>query len=915
MLFKRLRFKNKLLVTFMFVFIPLILFGSSIAYFQVKKILQTGIEKELHDTTDSLVNLIETSARVSIENRLHAIAEKNMDIASYYYSKHKSGLLSRSEAIEIIEEIFLSQSIGISGYIYCLNSKGIVIIHPNDKVRNSDVSGFDFVKKQMEIKDGYLEYDWKNPGEVHERPKALYMVYFKPLDWIISVSSYRGEFNHLVNIDDFRESILAYKTGKTGYAYVLNEEGTAVVHPKLQGINLLNQSDSPNEFLKQILKMKNGKISYMWKNPDEPELREKMVIFKHLPEYKWIVASSSYVEEVFASLDTFRTFLVIIPVLIVLLSIGITYLISKVVTKPLTSLMAKLEEGAKGDFSVRMSNKGYDEFGQLSRHFNSFMDKLEKNQKEIEFEINKNVEARNALEENELKFRGLFNQSFQYTTILSLAGVIEEINQSGLDFAGCTSEDVVDIPFWEAPWFNHDIDAQQHVKEGVQKAVQNIFVRFETTSISKDGDIKNIDISLKPVLNTLGEVAFIITESRDITEYKLAALERKNMAVQLEKAQKMEAIGTLAGGIAHDFNNILSGILGYAQLAKLNLKTPIKAKGHISQIVKGAKRAADLVQQILTFSRKSEYEKHPLFLYIVVKEALKLLRSSIPTTIEISESFNSRAKVIADSTQMHQVVMNLCTNAYHAMGETGGLLTVKINEVEISSEKDFFGHTIKKGKYLELEISDTGLGMDDETLLKAFDPYFTTKEVGKGTGFGLSVVHAIIDEHDGFIKANSSKNQGTSFHIYLPVVDQEVNQETSEKEDKILKGGIEKIMVVDDEEDIRIIVQQFLEDLGYSVTTFENGVKAFETFKKDPDQYNLIVTDMTMPHMSGDELTQKILEFRPGTPIIICTGYNERLTEIQALKMGVKKYLQKPLSNETLAVLIRTILDQDSKSR
>ncbi|MCK5312652.1 MAG: cache domain-containing protein, partial [Desulfobacteraceae bacterium] len=184
----------------MFVFIPLILFGSSIAYFQVKKILQTGIEKELHDTTDSLVNLIETSARVSIENRLHAIAEKNMDIASYYYSKHKSGLLSRSEAIEIIEEIFLSQSIGISGYIYCLNSKGIVIIHPNDKVRNSDVSGFDFVKKQMEIKDGYLEYDWKNPGEVHERPKALYMVYFKPLDWIISVSSYRGEFNHLVNI-------------------------------------------------------------------------------------------------------------------------------------------------------------------------------------------------------------------------------------------------------------------------------------------------------------------------------------------------------------------------------------------------------------------------------------------------------------------------------------------------------------------------------------------------------------------------------------------------------------------------------------------------------------------------------------------------------------------------------------------
>ncbi|MCK5099688.1 MAG: response regulator, partial [Desulfobacteraceae bacterium] len=624
---------------------------------------------------------------------------------------------------------------------------------------------------------------------------------------------------------------------------------------------------------------------------------------------------SSYVEEVFAPLDTFRTFLVIVLVLVVLLSIGITYLISKVVTKPLVSLMDKLEEGAKGDFSVRMDDKGHDEFGQLSRHFNSFMGQLERDQEKIESEIKKNIEARNALEENELKFRGLFNQSFQYTAILSLAGAIEEINQSGLDFAGCTSEDVVNRPFWKAPWFSHDIDVQQHVQEGVQKAIQGVFVRFETTSVSKDGDIKNIDISLKPVLNTLGEVAFIISEGRDITEYKLDALERKNMAVQLEKAQKMEAIGTLAGGIAHDFNNILSGIFGYAQLAQLNLKAPVKVQGHISQIIKGAKRAADLVQQILTFSRKSEYEKHPLFLYIVVKEALKLLRSSIPSTIEIRESFSSRAKVIADSTQMHQVVMNLCTNAYHAMGETGGLLTVHLGEVEISFEKDVFGQTIKQGKYLELEISDTGRGMDDTTLLKAFDPYFTTKEVGKGTGFGLSVVHAIIDEHDGFIKAKSSKEQGTSFYIYLPTVDWQVNLETNKKENEILKGGIEKIMVVDDEEDIRIIVQEFLRQIGYSVTAFENGTKAFEAFQKDPDQYDLVITDMTMPQMSGDELSQKILEVRPGTPIIICTGYNERLTEVQALEMGVQKYLQKPLSNEQLAMFIRTILDKGNKSR
>jgi PAS domain S-box-containing protein len=913
LLFGKLKFRNKLLVTFMLVYIPLIVLGSTFAYYQVEKILQSGIERELNDTTDALVNLIEISATISIKNRLQAIAEKNLDIAQYYYSKHRSGLLTREEAIDIVEEIFLSQNIGISGYIYCLNSKGRVTIHPNDEVKNSDVSGFGFVQKQMLMKEGYIEYEWKNPGEAHERSKALYMVYFKPLDWIISVSSYRGEFSHLVNVDDFKESILAHKTGKTGYAYVLDEDGMIIVHPKseLLNINLLNQSGYPNKFLKEILEKKNGQLGYMWRNPDEVAAREKIVIFKHLPEFRWIIASSSYVEEVYAPLDTFRTFLIVISVLVVLLSVGITYLVSKLVTRPLESLMDIFAEGAKGDFSVRMDERGQDEFGQLSRHFNSFMDQLEKDQEKISSEIQKNVETLNMLEENELKFRGLFNQSFQYTGILSSDGILEEINQSGLDFAGGESEDVVNKPLWETLWWRHDPDVQEHIREGVKKAVDGGFARFETTSIAKDGEIRNIDISMKPVLNIFDEVAFIIAEARDITELKLAALERKDMAVQLEKAQKMEAIGTLAGGIAHDFNNILSGIMGYAQLTELNLGTPEKAKGNLSQILKGAGRAAELVQQILTFSRKSEYQKHPLFLYVVVKEALKLLRSSIPRNIEINETYDSKAKVIADSTQMHQVIMNLCTNAYHAMLDTGGSLTVKLREVEISSEEDFFRQPVKQGKYLELEVSDTGLGMDDETLLKAFDPYFTTKEIGKGTGFGLSVVHAIIDEHDGFIKAESIEGKGTSFHVCLPTVDEEVNTELNIKESSVLKVGTEKIMVVDDEEAIRMVAQEFLTDLGYFVTTFENGALALEAFREDPYYYDLIVTDMSMPLMSGDEFSQKILNIRKDTPVIICTGYNERITETEALAMGVQKYVQKPISNEKLATLIRAVLGTD----
>nr|NJM01828.1 response regulator [Desulfobacula sp.] len=544
-----------------------------------------------------------------------------------------------------------------------------------------------------------------------------------------------------------------------------------------------------------------------------------------------------------------------------------------------------------------------------------FMEQLEHNQKQIQNEIRKNIEVQTALVENDLKLRSLFNQSFQFTGILSPSGVLEEINQSILEFSGCKAEDVIYRPLWEAPWWRHDPMVQEELRAAVQAALDKNFVRYETTSISKDNEIRNIDISIKPIRNSSGEVAFIMTESRDITEYKLAAHERRNLAVQMEKSQKMEAIGTLAGGIAHDFNNILSGILGYAQLAELNLASPSKARGHLTQIIKGAHRAAELTQQILTFSRRTEFEKQPLRLYLIIKEALKLLRSSIPSTIDITEAIDSKSKVLADPTQMHQVIMNLCTNAYHAMGERGGTLTVRLTEKWISGGKDVFDQDIKQGVYLELEVTDTGHGMDDEILKKAFDPYFTTKDIGKGTGFGLALVHAIVEEHGGHIKVKSRVGQGSGFFIHLPVIaDQDETQPQDKKDEKSYKGGSERIMVVDDEEDIREILQEFLTSAGYKVRVFENGAQALEAFQEDPDQFDLIITDMTMPRMTGGELAKKVICIRADMPVILCTGYSESISEALALNIGIRRYLQKPLSNKELAASIREILDKTESS-
>ncbi|MEH0022807.1 MAG: cache domain-containing protein [Desulfobacter sp.] len=906
---KNFKFRNKLLLSFLVVFIPLILISNIFIYFQVQNILASGIEKELQQSSDALADLIQTSAGITVKTRLQAIAEKNFEIAEYYYSKHRSGLLTREQAIRVIEEIFLNQSIGISGYIYCINSAGDVIIHPSDKVKGTNISEFNFVREQMSVKDGYLEYDWQNPGEEGPRPKALFMVYYKPMDWIISVSSYRDEFNYLVDIDEFRELVLSFRSGKSGYAFIIDEAGNALIHPTFQGKNLLN---SPFEFsgvIREILTRGNGKFNYQWQNPHETHPREKIIIFRHLPEYHWIIGATSYTEEVFAPLTAFTTLLAVDILFSLLIFTGLTYLVSKSATRPLEQLTRTLETSSQGDYSIRMAHTGTDELGQLGHHFNAFMNRLEGYHDQLNREIQKTVETQAALVENELKLRGLFNQSFQFTFILSPYGILEEVNKSALKFAGCTEAEVLYQPYWDTPWWRHDKTCRDQIKSAVQKSLKGELVRLETTHVTGNGQVRDIDMSVKPILNNSKQVEFIVTEGRDITELKQGEKERHRLAIQLEKSQKMEAIGTLAGGIAHDFNNILSSIFGYAQLAEMTLDTPQKSQKHLSQIVKGAQRASGLVQQILTFSRQTEYKKQPLKIHLVVKEALKLLRSSIPTTIEIRTRVNTRDMVNADPTQMHQVIMNLCTNAYHSMIENGGTLTVSLDTVDHIDHDRLMEDAKQPGPYLRLVVKDTGHGMDKAVLEKAFDPYFTTKEVGRGTGFGLALVHAIVDEHSGLIHVESEPGKGSCFYIYLPVAPEEKPMPSGRQKSGSPGGGTETIMVVDDEPGIRDFTKEFLENFGYTVCCYENGELALEAFTQESNRFDLVITDMTMPFMTGVTLARHILRERKDLPIILCTGYSENISKKEAKEIGIRKYLQKPLQNRQLLSIIRQTLD------
>jgi signal transduction histidine kinase/ABC-type amino acid transport substrate-binding protein/CheY-like chemotaxis protein len=386
--------------------------------------------------------------------------------------------------------------------------------------------------------------------------------------------------------------------------------------------------------------------------------------------------------------------------------------------------------------------------------------------------------------------------------------------------------------------------------------------------------------------------------------------EREMLKEQLRQTQKMEAVGTLAGGIAHDFNNILTAIIGFTELANEQLTEDSPIHSDLQEVLKAGGRAKDLVQQILTFSRQADSELKPILPHLIFKEALKLLRSSIPTTIELRHNIKDCGSIKADPTQLHQVIMNLCTNAYHAMRETGGVLGVSLSRVDLDGE-DIKAHdfTLPPGPYVRLEVSDSGRGMDKATLAQIFNPYFTTKKRGEGTGLGLSVVHGIIKSLGGTITVYSEPQRGSTFQVYLPslVAEQPVQQQ--QREPETILGGNERILVVDDEGVIIGLEEKILQSLGYEVFAFTDCEEALLTFQQNSEKIDLIITDMTMPHMTGMEFAQRCFEIRAEMPIILCTGFSELIDEPRAKALGIREYIMKPIVKRDLAAVVRKVLD------
>ena len=415
---------------------------------------------------------------------------------------------------------------------------------------------------------------------------------------------------------------------------------------------------------------------------------------------------------------------------------------------------------------------------------------------------------------------------------------------------------------------------------------------------------KRFAVSASPLVDQEGKVVKVVHYARDLTE-------KRNLEKQLRQAQKMEAIGTLAGGIAHDFNNILAAIIGFSELAMREIPTESAAQTDLAQVLQASLRAKELVRQILTFSRRTEQKVQPLTLQPIVKEALKLLRASIPTTIELRQQIAEKCgMVVADPTQIHQVVMNICTNGYQAMRELGGVLGIVLEPVELGPADVTNKMALKPGKYVRLSISDTGSGIDPEILERIFEPYFTTKKQGDGTGLGLSVVHGIIQGLGGHVSVYSEPDQGTTFHVYLPGLPSQadilpIGAVTAVQ----IPTGNERVLVVDDEEGVMVAEQRILTSLGYKVRGFTDCAEAMAEFFRHSEAYDLVITDMNMPKISGAELITAIRATRPDIPVIMCTGFSEIMNEEKAHRLKINKLVMKPLTVKELAQAVRQVLE------
>lgn len=862
------------------VFIVLLFF--SLNYYIIQDSLHERARRDLLQMVESVNTSVGNMLDTSIRNYLRGLVEQDMAYLRLLNRNVLDGRMTLREAKDLFQLHVNEQKFGESGYIAAVRQQGgrlFLDIHPFR--RGEDCSTNEVCREWAYQKEGYTEYEWQNPGDEDVRKKVSYLMYFEPWNWIVGATSYKEEFTQLVKLEDLDRFVSSYTFLDKGYFFVLDDDLTFLIHPEMKGLSAQNMRDAGgNVIAREIIKNPGSFYYYDWKNPSEESTKKKFAYAKLLENFNWYLAATGYEEDVTRPVSQLMRISYTLVILIAFFLACLIVFFSRGLSEPLDELIKGIQAFYRDKKVFRMKTRSVTEIeavGHSIENMTQILATAEQEKKEILDLLDSIINS--------------------MPTMLVCIDNDEKIilwNDRAAEYTGFSDRDAMGRPIG---------DIFSEFKESLAGMQQQIKTRpFSSTTcqvIKESGVEMHFRLTMYPLHSGLQSAVIKID---DISE-------QVHMEEAMLQSHKMESIGTLAGGIAHDFNNILSAIIGYTELSQMEISDQNNVSDYLDKIVKAGTRAKHLVQQILTFSRQAEQESRPVPVSVVINEALKLLKASLPSTIEIRQNIVGESLVMGDPTQVHQILMNLCTNAAHAMQENGGVLTVSLVNLQKGSAYAHRYPELERIPHMHLAVGDTGSGIPPGILERIFDPFFTTKEKGQGTGMGLSVVHGIVNSLRGIIDVKSEPGEGTWFNIFLPLVQSDVKE--GKKPEELIPRGSERILFVDDEPTLVEIGKKTLEGLGYQVTTRSIALEALELFKRSPGSFDLVITDRTMPQMTGERLAREMVAVREDIPILLCTGFSSGMTEEEAKKIGIRGVLLKPVVRSKIAKMIRSILDNE----
>ena len=818
--------------------------------------------------------------------QLRQDTEKRAIALTYFFSERANDLkdLARSRAISTYFEnkaLGMSMTYGLQASLDAITLAFERILEDKTLKGERIYSGLAFIKKNGEVlvargfkESGILfEKDWDPSPATENRDAQILLPPSPESTALVVIMPYYFKGDYLGHISASISSPTVYEhlvrqspQSPEMFAYVVTMEGRLVLPSELSAA--IRYSALPD-----IKRLEAAKIQRLALPIRDGGREEVLVSYLPLPDTPCAFVRIATAAAVYSGTPPLR--LPFAMVLLSLLVLGGMAIAWRTNTRNLT-LRIRLDHEARSRRDVEEKNQ------QLSR------------------EIAERKRAETALRESEERYRRFFEEDLSGAFISTPDGRILACNPAFADIFGFLSV----AEAMQAEFSSICLDPNDRAQFLDLLKVERRLKHHAGVYRRRDGQI------IHTIENVIGNFD-VDGNLFEIKGFIIDNTDQKNLEERLRHSRKMEAMGTLAGGIAHDFNNILTAVLGNAEMGLLRIPEDSRAQHNLKEILKAGRRARDLVKQILTFSRQEKQEPKPLQITPIVNEVVRLLRASLPTAIEIRKEIAPSAGIIlADPIQMHQLLMNLCTNAGHAMQETGGILEIKLGNVFKETDTVFHDFDLKRGHHVELIVSDTGCGIDREIIERIFDPFFSTKTFGEGSGMGLAVVHGIVKSLNGAIKVESELGKGSAFRVFLPRIEGDSGRETDGAEPVCNSDQIPRILFIDDDDVLLKVGERMLERLGYRVTGKNNAVEALASFETNPDQFDVVITDQKMPKMDGLRLAQGIRDVRPDIPIIMCTGYTEEIENAKLKNLGIWELVRKPVVFSELAEVARKVLEQ-----